>query len=220
MPRLLFEKKGNAVWISHLDLMRLFQRAFKRAGLPLTHTQGFNPRPSVSIALPLSVGVESCCEILDFDLDGAALPDEEIRDKLNRALVAGVKVLNVYSDGQKLKNLALLDCLVTLEYDAGIPADAVSRLEELFSREEVLVEKKAKSGQIKDQNIVTMIRRLTVSQMDGHTVELKARVCCQNPTLNPMQMVTAIGKYLPELKPDFAKCTRLEIYDNNETIFR
>ena len=220
MPRLLFEKKGNAVWISHLDLMRLFQRAFKRAGLPLTHPQGFNPRPSVSIALPLSVGVESCCEILDFDLDGAALPDEEIRDKLNRALVAGVKVLNVYSDGQKLKNLALLDCLVTLEYDAGIPADAVSRLEELFSREEVLVEKKAKSGQIKDQNIVTMIRRLTVSQMDGHTVELKARVCCQNPTLNPMQMVTAIGKYLPELKPDFAKCTRLEIYDNNETIFR
>ena len=62
MPRILFEKKGNAVWISHLDLMRLFQRAFKRAGLPLTHTQGFNPRPSVSIALPLSVGVESNCD--------------------------------------------------------------------------------------------------------------------------------------------------------------
>ena len=43
MLRLLFEKMGNAVWISHLDLMRLFQRAFKRAGLPLTHTKGFNP---------------------------------------------------------------------------------------------------------------------------------------------------------------------------------
>ena len=52
MPRLLFEKTGSAVWISHLDLMRLFQRAFKRADLPLKHTQGFNPRPSVSIALP------------------------------------------------------------------------------------------------------------------------------------------------------------------------
>ena len=52
MPRLLFEKTGNSVWISHLDLMRVFQRGFKRAGLPLKHTQGFNPRPSVSIALP------------------------------------------------------------------------------------------------------------------------------------------------------------------------
>ena len=38
MPRLLFEKTGSAVWMSHLDLMRLFQRAFKRAELPLTHT--------------------------------------------------------------------------------------------------------------------------------------------------------------------------------------
>ena len=69
MARLLFEKTGRAVWISHLDLMRLFQRAFKRSELPLTHTQGFNPRPSVSIALPLSVGVESYCELLVFDLD-------------------------------------------------------------------------------------------------------------------------------------------------------
>ena len=68
MLRLVFEKKENAVWISHLDLMRLFQRAFKRAGLLLTHTQGFNPRPSVSVALPLSVGVTSECELLDFDL--------------------------------------------------------------------------------------------------------------------------------------------------------
>ena len=64
MPRLLFEKIGNAVWMSHLDLMRVFQRAFKRAGLNLKCTQGFNPRPSVSIALPLSVGVESVCERL------------------------------------------------------------------------------------------------------------------------------------------------------------
>ena len=68
MLRALFQKSGNAVYISHLDLMRLFQRAFKRAGLPLTHTQGFNPRPSVSIALPLSLGVESQCELLDFEL--------------------------------------------------------------------------------------------------------------------------------------------------------
>ena len=70
MPRALFEKTGSAVYISHLDLMRVFQRAFKRAGLPLTHTQGFSPRPSVSIALPMSVGVASRCELLDFDLDG------------------------------------------------------------------------------------------------------------------------------------------------------
>jgi uncharacterized protein (DUF2344 family) len=46
----------------------VFQRSFQRAGLQLKHTQGFNPRPSVSIALPMSVGVESICELLDFDV--------------------------------------------------------------------------------------------------------------------------------------------------------
>ena len=92
MPRLLFEKTGSAVWMSHLDLMRLFQRAFKRGDLPLKHTQGYNPRPSVSIALPLSVGVESVCELLDFDLDGVSVPCDEITERLNRSLVDGVVV--------------------------------------------------------------------------------------------------------------------------------
>ena len=105
MPRLLFEKTGRAVWISHLDLMRLFQRAFKRAGLPLTHTKGFNPRPSVSIALPLSLGVSSCCELLDFDLEGEKVANEEILTRLNENLVAGVKVLKVYDEMSKIKHL-------------------------------------------------------------------------------------------------------------------
>ena len=95
MARLLFEKTGSAVWISHLDLMRLFQRAFKRAGFPLTHTQGYNPRPSVSIALPLSVGTQSHCELLDFELEGGIGDVEFLREKLNRALVSGVRVLDI-----------------------------------------------------------------------------------------------------------------------------
>ena len=102
MPRLLFEKKGNAIWISHLDLMRVFQRAFKRAGLPLTHTQGYNPRPSVSIALPLSVGVESVCELLDFELE-ESFSCEEICEGLNQTLIEGVSVLQVYGEGKKIK---------------------------------------------------------------------------------------------------------------------
>ena len=220
MPRILFEKKGNAVWISHLDLMRLFQRAFKRAGLPLTHTQGFNPRPSVSIALPLSVGVESCCELLDFDLDGDKVANRIVRGKLNDYLLPGIRVIKVYDNGQKIKNLALLDTIVTMEYDAGVPADAVSRLTEFFAREEILVEKKTKTNGIQDQNIIPMIKSLEVIQADEHTIQLKARVCCQNPTLNPMQLHGAVVRHLPELAPNFAKCERLELYDNDGNIFR
>lgn len=145
MPRALFEKVGTARFISHLDLMRLFQRAFKRAGLPLTHTQGFNPRPSVSIALPLSLGAESHCELLDFDLE-SPVPLEDIRNRLNAALIDGIRVREVYDNGAKIKYLALLQSRLTLEYDGGIPAGAESAIGQLFARETLVLEKKNRNG--------------------------------------------------------------------------
>jgi radical SAM-linked protein len=219
MRRLLFEKYGRAVWISHLDLMRLFQRAFKRAGLLLKHTQGYNPRPSVSIVLPLSVGVESHCELLDFELEGEQVSNEEVLERLNPCLVDGVRGLQVYDDGDKLKNLALLDCTVTLEYDHGIPVDGVQQLELLFKRESLPVEKKSKNG-VQEQDIIPMIRRLEVAKKDEGIVEIKATICCQNPTLNPAQLIAAIQRYLPEMEPDYFCCCRNEIFDTNEKIFR
>lgn len=218
MPRALFEKTGNARYISHLDLMRVFQRAFKRAGLPLTHTQGFNPRPSVSIALPLSLGVESRCELLDFDLE-VPLDCGEIREKLNASLVEGVFVREVYEQGEKIKNLALLQSRLVLEYDRQIPNDITEQLQNLFSRPELIVEKKGKNG-MTQQDIIPLLRRLELNRISDREVEMIALHCCQNPALNPMQLSAAIGKYLPELSPDYVRCIRQEIYDVNETIFR
>lgn len=219
MLRALFEKSGNAVYISHLDLMRLFQRAFQRAGLHLKHTQGFNPRPSVSIALPLSVGVDSRCELLDFELEGNVPPLGEICDRLNNALVEGVTVRCVYEGGRKIRDLSLLSVLLTMEYDGGIGEEGRAEIESLFRRESLPVEKKGKNG-ITEQDIIPMLKRLHVSLRDGNTIAIQAVVCCQNPTLNPMQLVAAVERYLPQYKPDFAKCTRLEIFDAGEKIFR
>lgn len=219
MPRILFTKTGDAVWMSHLDLMRLFQRAFKRAGLHLTHTQGYNPRPSVSIALPLSVGVESVCELLDFDLEGERISNEEITTRLNAALVPGVQVLQTYECGAKLKDLAFLQCELTLEFDAGVPEEAGEWISELFCRESVIVEKKGKNGPVQ-QDIIPMIRRIELTRTDANTLTMGALICCQNPTLNPAQIVAAITNYLPQYAPDFTKCRRLEIYTAQEKQFR
>ena len=172
--------------------MRVFQRSFKRAGLPLTHTQGFNPRPSVSIALPLSVGIESSCELLDFDLDGEPIPEEEIKRRLNEKLVEGVRVLDVYTGGQKIKYLALLDCCLTLQYDGGVPEGAAEKITALLSLEEVTVTKKSKSGNT-EQNIIPMIRKATVRETNQNTLTVQARICCQNPSLNPMQIAFALS---------------------------
>ena len=80
MPRLLFAKTGNAVWISHLDLMRVFQRAFRRGGILIRHSQGFTPGPMSPSPCPLPVGQESVCELLDFDLaQGVVIPLRKFR---------------------------------------------------------------------------------------------------------------------------------------------
>lgn len=220
MPRLLFEKSGRAIWISHLDLMRLFQRSFKRADLPLTHTHGFNPRPSVSIALPLSVGVESCCELLDFNLDGAQeLSLDEIKNRLNGTLTEGIRVLDVFEGGQKIGGLSYLNCHISLFYDRIINTEATNQLRALFDQAEILVDKKTKSG-IQEQNISSMIKTITISMPTNKMIMLDAIICCQNPTLNPAQLVLAVEKFLPDLTPDYSACKRIEIFDKDMNVFR
>lgn len=218
MNRLLFEKTGRAVWISHLDLMRLFQRAFKRAGLKLTHTHGFNPRPSVSIALPLSVGVDSCCELLDFELE-EPIDCELLPGLLNEKLIAGVRVLKAYNGGSKIRDLAYLQCKVLLQYDDGVPAGALEAVKELFASENLIVAKKTKNG-IQDQDLIPMIRSISASTEGDKTVVIDAVVCCQNPTLNPAQLIKAIEQYIPQYAPNCSTCSRIEIFDKNNDIFR
>ena len=218
MRRILFEKTGNAVYISHLDLMRLFQRAFKRGGLNLKHTQGFSPRAMVSIALPLSVGVESCCEILDYELVGQdELSDAEILERLNRTMPAGVRVLAAYDSPRKPKELTHLDIAIRLEYDNGVPEGAADAIRELFRRESLIVTKRGKNGPV-DQDLIPMISDLEVLEISEQELELRCRVCAQNPSLNPQQMVIAIEEHLH--KPDFTRIFRREVIAADGTIFR
>ena len=219
MNRILFQKTGNGIWISHLDVMRLFQRAFKRGGLNLKHSQGFSPRAMVSVALPLSVGVESCCEIMDFELVDQELPFEEIRDRLNATMPAGIRVLEVYDSPVKIKHLTHLDCVITLEYDNGIPAGAEQTIRELFARESVTVTKRGKNGPT-EQDIIPMIVSCELSPISAQELEIRARICAQNPSLNPAQMVAAIEHYCSNVKPDFARIRREEVRAEDGSVFR
>lgn len=213
MNRLLFEKVGSAVYISHLDLMRIFQRAFRRAGMLLKHSQGYTPHAYVSLMLPLPVGVSSQCEIMDFELDGAdATPLDEVPALLNRSLPDGVRVLAYYQSDRKPKELAYLHAAITLEYDGGVAEGAVEAVRSLFAREQLPVPKKTKSGEIVQQDLHELIRRCDVGQ-EGDTLVLDCVVPVQNPNLNPMQLAKAVELYLPQLAPDFAVAHRIEFLD-------
>lgn len=222
MSRLLFTKEGVSVWSSHLDLMRALMRSFRRAGIDLKHSQGFTPHPELSILMPLSVGVESQCEIAEFTLaEGCEVPVGEIAPRMNPVLPAGLRALESYEGGQKAGKLAWLRARLELEYDA-VGADTVLQITELFSKPSILVEKHSKKGDV-EMDIAPMIREIHVGTSIAcplSSVVIEAVVAAQNPTLNPLLLVTAIEKYLPEHKPDFVQCRRLEIYDGDMNVFR
>ena len=221
MPRILFEKVGDAVYISHLDLMRVFQRAFRRAGILIRHSQGYNPRAYVSIALPLSVGTESVCELLDFELaEGVDVSLKEIPSLLNRSMPAGVRALEIWETGRKLRELTHLDAELLLEDDAGVPENAVAELEDFFCGDSpITVSKKTKSGPA-EIDIRPMIMKLQLEPKSSRELRILCRVCAQNPSLNPALLGDAIALHLPGLKPDFVRVKRLEIFDAGGTPFR
>jgi radical SAM-linked protein len=90
----IFTKKGLMKYISHLDLMRLFMRAFRRADIPVKITEGFNPHPKLSIKRALKLGIESENEEATIILKEEISP-EEFKDKLERQLPKGIEIKNV-----------------------------------------------------------------------------------------------------------------------------
>lgn len=220
MLRMQFSKEGSAIWISHLDLMRLLMRAFRRAGISLAHSHGFTPHPELSIVLPLSVGVSSRCELADFSLaEGETVLPEEIPAMLNAVLPEGVRVSACYSDGQKVKHLRWLEAELRLVYDAGVPAEAEQEILALFARESLPVEKHSKSGPV-ETDIRPMYRDLSLTRRCDTELILHSVCAAQNPTLNPMLLAAAIARYLPSRKPDFVASRRLRLLDDDGNEFR
>ena len=215
--RLRFTKTGRAVYISHLDLMRTVQRSFVRAGLRLKHSEGFNPHPQLVFALPLSVGMASECELLDFKLDELACVSE-IPYLLNRALPEGIRVTEVYHKERKFKEIRWLDVDGTFEYDGQDAGTKLPALMDFFSKESIVIQKKSKS-KIGDFDISPAIRSISFDS-EGENVFLKAVVSAQEPTMNPELLPAALTQLDPALAPSFASFTRRQVYDADMQIFR
>ena len=215
--RLRFEKTGRAVYISHLDLMHTMQRAFSRAGYELKYSEGFNPHPQISIALPLSVGVASFCEIMDFRLVGDA-ELSQLPTALSAVLPEGIRVTDCYEQENKVALLKYLRIAGSFEYDdREIPlmADALNRF---YSADSIVITKKTKRG-IGESDIRPAIREIRFEPGED-AVRMEAVISAQEPTLNPALLADSLRQLRPELAPDFAKFTRIENYLVDMRIFR
>ena len=215
--RILFAKEGTARYISHLDLMHTMQRAFSRAGYALKYSEGFNPHPQISIALPLSVGAASLCEIMDFKLSGEA-DLAQLPARLSAVLPEGIQVIEAYEQQRKPAEIKWLEIGGLFEYDERDTAQMAAELERFFAQDQIVIAKKTKRG-MGDTDIRPAIRSIGFEAQDS-AVKVSAVISAQEPTLNPELLADALRQKKPALAPDFARFTRLETLDKNGEIYR
>ena len=182
--RAVFEKTGRSKYISHLDLNRCMLRTFRRSGLPIWYTEGFNPHPYYSFALALSLGFESRCEIMDFNITDDNMPMEEIRDRLNAVMPEGMGIVSVALQQQKITAITHADYSFTLE--TAVPEKLIADIEKLLAADEILIEKKTKKG-IKTVDIKPDMQVIAFNANE-RGVEMKLRLPAgtqtnYNPTL-------------------------------------
>jgi len=138
--RFWFVKKGVLRFISHLDTNRTMMRALRYAEVPMSYSQGFNPRPLLNFALPLSLGTESDCESMDIQTE-SEIDCAKIVEKMNRFLPQELHMINCTApvNDPKFITEAVYRIVLTC-------SDAKTKFEQFWSAEKITVTKKTKSG--------------------------------------------------------------------------
>ena len=161
--RARFARKGALSFIGHLDLMKVFERAIRRAELPILYTQGYNPRPMLVFALPLGVGIDTMGDYVDAAM-AVPVSGEEFMTKVNPELPDDLEVLSCISIDEPQRSL--MSVVTYAEYEIEAPGITEPALR-LFTRDEILMEKKNKKGKI----VSTDIRPLMVKPFEDSTAD-------------------------------------------------
>lgn len=207
--RVWFTKDGAARYISHLDLNRCMTRAVCRSKLPIWYTEGFNPHPFMTFSLPLSLGFRGRRESMDIRLL-QDVSNEEAIEKLNACLPKGIRVFDVTEPQMKPGRISYALFTIKLfseECGAQQIADALSRL---LSQDEIMVEKKSKSG-IKEVDLKEQICRYE-SRVEEDVVWFEVLLPAgSTANVNPGLIIEALRRVMG--KGLCADITREELYN-------
>ena len=189
--RVKFKKVGNLQYISHLDLVRTMNKIIVRAKLPLWYTEGFNPKPKMVFAAPLSTGVESMCEFVDLRLTEKMDPQAAI-DALNANMTSEMQVLSAYYPASKLTDLKWLSYTVTLSA-RDLTAELASACDSALRAESMVLLKKTKSGEA-EVDIRPMIKSAS-AVFDSGKIRISCTLSADSQSfLNPVYIVKYLQK--------------------------
>ena len=209
--RFEFEKRGKLRYISHLDLLKLMQRVFKRAGVPLWHTEGFNPHPYIAFGQPLSLGQEGLHELVDTKLTEAVEDTDALCAAVNAVCPEGLRMCAAYPPERPVKDI------VWGEYETLLPDVSPERIPEMQARlggESCTVMKKGGKEPV-PMDILPYIDECVIESWEGG-VRIRSRLACApSRVLNVSYLVKGL---LPG-EEIYARNCRVRLLDENRVQF-
>lgn len=197
--RLAFNKRSYLKYIGHLDLMRLFQRTINKASIDIKYSQGFNPHPKLSIASPLSLGIESEEEYMDIELN-TEIPVEEFIDRMNKALPTGIEILRgKYIDTKNpvASIIAWAFYEISFKSESLLSEEEVSSMiHDYTSRENIFILRKKKKKRRKvetEVDIKDLIGNVNLKSVSGQKITLETLLKSGGEgNLKPIQLIKSI----------------------------
>jgi len=219
--RLKFEKGRSVMFISHLDVIRVFERAFRRANLPISYTKGFNPRPKMTFTPALPVGTTSCSEYMDCEFDEEILP-RDVMIRLNNVLPIGIKILEAEVADNKLplSSLNAASYVVSIEDGSNNEAKLRNAIKEVENSKEIFIEKQSKSG-AKQVNIIPLIYSIEVLESNSEGIKILMKLSIgQEGSISPSVIISVLER-IAGFEFEINYIFRREIYyfDGNKKIF-
>jgi len=223
--RIRFSKTGAVRFIGHLDIMRYFQKAMRRAGYDICYSKGYHPHPVMSFASPLGLGLESMGEYMDIEVN-SALSADEMKNMLNEQMAEGIEILSVNLLEDEASNsmsaFAAADYLVRIK-DEACAADSQSvtacnisekALSDFLERKEIVVRKKTKKNEI-DLDIRPLIYEMYLRADQSIFMKLSAG---SSANLKPELVMQALcSQDGSAFEPYQLQITRLEMYADSGT---
>jgi radical SAM-linked protein len=190
--RIRYAKLGKLRWTSHRDTARMWERAFRRLGVPLAYTGGFSPRPRISFGLALPTGCESWAEYLDVEMEGE--PDlAEMVGAVSAALPTGVDAMGAAAvpDGEGSLQQEVVSCEWELSL-SGAPSSEVSSMVEAALGASALPVRRERKGRSVEDDLRPAIVSLAVLGAVGPATVVGAELTTQPRGVRPLELLEAM----------------------------
>ena len=202
-----FSKQGYIKYTSHLDMQRLFKRSFKRLGIPIEYSKGYNPHPRMGFVVPLSLGYTACSEILEFNTTNP-IDVDEVTKFMKGDMPLGLEIIRISPLDIKPKSLASI--VVSAVYSVKLPIAYRFRHEEIESivesylnQDEIIAKKREKkTKKYVDKDIKNQIRWIKVEESnpgvknDSNKIVLDMELDSgSNSSLSPEQVISSFTEF-------------------------